>query len=48
MEDKSNEKLEEFLNKLAKNPAKEIIIGLPYQIKAFSTVLKDDANTFNL
>jgi len=48
MEDKSNEKLEDFVNKLAKNPVKEMYIGLPYQIEAFPTVFQDDANTFTL
>ena len=41
MEDKSNEKLEDFVNKLAKNPVKEMLIALPYQIEAFPNVFQD-------
>jgi hypothetical protein len=38
MEDKANDKLEDFVEKLAKAPTKDMYIGLPYQIEAFPTV----------
>ncbi len=38
MEDKGNDKLEDFVEKLAKAQAKEMYVGLPYQIEAFPTV----------
>jgi hypothetical protein len=48
LEDKGNDKLEDFVEKLAKSPNKEMYIGLPYQIEAFPTVFQDDKNTFTL
>jgi hypothetical protein len=48
MEDKSNDRLEDFVEKLAKSGNKEMYIGLPYQIEAFPFVFQDDKNTFTL
>ena len=48
MEDKGNDKLEDFVYKLAKNPHKDMFIDLPYQIEAFPTDFQDSKNTFTL